>query len=436
MRCSKSLLALGIVLAQFTWASDVTSFAEESRALADQVEIDPELLKAQQAQIDNYLEQLQTIVPDAQKKAAEYVQDLADRGEELAPGIDADPNALLAQDDVPKPALPQDQAIVFFSTSLGRQAFIDAVKAAGGTNTKIVFRGFLDEANLARSFADLNLAVGQIKNESPDTHSVQVEVNPVYSRELGISEVPAVYLPDRNALVYGASDVQSAVAHLELFGLGNQDELTVERIGPTDEYAERDLTEVMKERVAQLDFEDMQQKALGRFWQNQKFIHLPKAFETQTRFVDPTVRVTHDIKNPKSGEVIAAAGSTYNLLDTVPFGMQLWALDASDPEQVEFALQAIPQRNERAVVTITDLDGYASDEVNKVWARFEALGDAFDLPIYLLTPDLQSRFQINQVPTRIVAEGSVFRVDVFGPNQVAAGARLAQQPSNSLTRRN
>ena len=99
-------------------------------------------------------------------------------------------------------------------------------------------------------------------------------------------------------------------------------------------------------------------------------------------------------------------------------------------------MQAIPQRNERAVVTITDLDGYASDEVNKVWARFEALGDAFDLPIYLLTPDLQSRFQINQVPTRIVAEGSVFRVDVFGPNQVAAGARLAQQPSNSLTRRN
>ena len=76
-------------------------------------------------------------MPDAQKKAAEYVQDLADRGEELAPGIDADPNALLSQDDVPKPALPQDQAIVFFSTSLGHKAFIDAVKAAGGTNTKV-----------------------------------------------------------------------------------------------------------------------------------------------------------------------------------------------------------------------------------------------------------------------------------------------------------
>ena len=165
-----------------------------------------------------------------------------------------------------------------------------------------MFRG-LDETNLARSFADLNLAVGQIKNESPDTHSVQVEVNPVYSRELGISEVPAVYLPDRNALVYGASDVQSAVAHLQLFGLGNQDELTVERIGPTDEYAERDLTEVMKS-VCSTRLRGHAKKALGR-WQNQKFIHLPKAFETQTRFVDPTVRVTHDIKNPKSGEVIA-----------------------------------------------------------------------------------------------------------------------------------
>ena len=72
----------------------------------------------------------------------------------------------------------------------------------------------------------------------------------MYSRELGISEVPAVYLPDRNALVYGASDAIGRGSP-KLFGLGNQDELTVERIGPTDEYAERDLTEVMKERVAQ-----------------------------------------------------------------------------------------------------------------------------------------------------------------------------------------
>ena len=116
MRCSKSLLALGIVLAQFTWASDVTSFAEESRALADQVEIDPELLKAQQAQIDQYLEQIQTIVPDAQKKAAEYAR-LADRGEE--PHLASMPIPMRCyHKTMCLPALPQDQAIVFFSTSL------------------------------------------------------------------------------------------------------------------------------------------------------------------------------------------------------------------------------------------------------------------------------------------------------------------------------
>ena len=64
----------------------------------------------------------------------------------------------------------------------------------------------------------------------------------------------------------------------------------------------------------------MQQKALGAK-QRQKFIHLPKAFETQTRFVDPTVRVTHDIKNPeRRGDCRAGSRTT---LDTVPFGMQL-----------------------------------------------------------------------------------------------------------------
>lgn len=195
--------------------------------------------------------------------------------------------------------------------------------------------------------------------------------------------------------------------------------------GPVLEIAERDLIEVMKERVMQVDWDEKKRQASKRYWSNQRFIHLPTNEKEEIRFVDASVTATRDIVG-SDGQFIAHAGTTVNPLSSRPFTQAIIVFDPTDKKQLHWirdALPAIEQSEEvkKVVYIATQL------ETDDGWDNYEALTDELDAHVFLLTPDIKERFELRSTPSVITANSTHFVIhELFKPNE--AEGNNEQQP--------
>ncbi|MFC6674134.1 hypothetical protein [Marinobacterium aestuariivivens] len=174
------------------------------------------------------------------------------------------------------------------------------------------------------------------------------------------------------------------------------------------EISEPDLIELMKQRFAQIDWEEKKEAAIRNFWEQQSFRELPEAHKDRVREIDPTVYIAEDITAP-DGTVIAKQGDLINPLDVAPFTQAVVVLDPLDEDQVVRVKDALPEIGKipgvtRVTYIVTRLDR------EKGWDSYRSVTDAFDAPVFLLTPDVAQRFELEYVPSIITAQKGRFVV--------------------------
>ncbi|TDX26798.1 glycyl-tRNA synthetase beta chain [Modicisalibacter xianhensis] len=337
----------------------------------------------------------------AQAEAQAFFDQLKDTDQTLK-----DMKASRAKSD----AYREVKTLVFASLSLDGQGLDDLLEAASQMpETAVVFRGLPDGMKFSEGIAWLQQMAAQY-DPMPN-----IMLDPTLFRRHNIQSVPTIVMldaPSSNdsakraevARVAGLTDPHWLAERVERGqggDLGNK--------GPLAPVEERDLIEVMQERVMAIDWEAKKEQAIERFWSNQNFLWLPTANQPRTRRIDPRVYVTEDITDAE-GQVLVAQGTYINPLDLRPFTQAVVVFDPLDRKQVELLDEMLPEIAKREGVQSTTLIATQFDSLDG-WDSYRSVTDHFEAPVYLLTPDIVQRFEIERLPSVITSDGKAFVVE-------------------------
>jgi len=190
--------------------------------------------------------------------------------------------------------------------------------------------------------------------------------------------------------------------------------------GPAVAISEADLIEELQRRAAALDLDALRAGALTRFWQRATFDTLPVVTTPRERTIDPTLTASADVRLP-DGTTAIQAGQTVNPLDHVPFSHRLIVFDASDPRQVATAHRLGETASaQRPLYLATAFDRALG------WDGLRTVEDRLDEPVYLLTPDVRTRFGLERVPALVEARGRVFVVREVLPDDLPMGTPVSR----------
>ena len=295
---------------------------------------------------------------------------------------------------------------VFVSYSLRDDKILDILRRnAGRDDVVVVMRGIPDGQSLGQGIKhmqDLASKIDPIPN---------IIIDPTLFEEFKIKAVPTVARVKLESTQAGKD--QSASRHLiaKVEGLHNDTWLN-EKIeagekgnlgqqGDIFEIAERDMIEEMKSRAMAIDWESKKKEAVKRYWASRKYEYIPMAKEPARFEVDPTIIVTADLKDA-NGAIIHPAGTRINPLDLRPFDSMLVIFDPLNQGEIDLIneqraqWEKQPYRKRIFIATRMDKEGG--------WDRYEALTEWLDAPLYVLTPEVKSRFHIKASPSLVTSD--------------------------------
>ena len=326
---------------------------------------------------------------------------------------DGEPGANAAP--TPKP-YTEHTTLVFASLGLGEQGLNDVLAMASGMDdVAVVFRGIPEGESMSVAMTRLQQLAAQ-HDPMPS-----VIIDPSLFLSYKVTAVPTIVVVDKGDLplagdpatpiakVAGISDpdwLHKAIARGESGDLGNK--------GPVEEISEVDLLEAAKARVAQIDWEEKQKKALTNFWYNQKFIDLPRAPKQRTRIFDPSIVIMQDIKAP-DGTYIARQGDIINPLEIRDFTQAVIVFDPTDQQQVELVIKKAAKLESHPAIGFVS---YIATKIDRIegWKSYEKITDQLDAHVTLLTPDVAQRFELEYVPSVITSGGKVFHITELAKN--------------------
>lgn len=311
-----------------------------------------------------------------------------------------------AEDGKAKPANPEKnhplgdghRTYIFVSFAMGDEAIMDLMtRYDGEPATGIVFRGI----PVGVSMAD---AVARMHHMTQATQStVSVLLDPLVFQRHGVNLVPAVAIETgEEKLVAKATGTSSIQYVQDAIKYGRKGDLGV--VGSPIEISEPDLMAVAQQRIEELDYEAMKKRAIARFWEVHQGHQLPPATAPTTRRVDASVIIPEDILDSE-GKVVTRAGRV-NPLEMRAFDQKLVVIDPTKPWQVAMAKREKESAPSGITVTVMATQIPAASG----WELFNATQDAINAPLYLLQPDLASRFGIERVPSVVTADATHFIV--------------------------
>jgi conjugal transfer pilus assembly protein TraW len=305
------------------------------------------------------------------------------------------PNGLIMESQNPQSTITSSKplTLLFVSFSLGESALKSTFEeAAGRDDVLLVFRGPKPGQKLPALMADLKRL---LKGIDPLPNIV---IDPTRFQRWSVTSVPDIVVEQGGKTRLHVRGVSSLSWLGEQIKAGKQGDLGT--LGDVGEIAEIDLLEEIKRRMAAIDWKQKQQQAIARFWEQQKFELLPVAQEDRDRTVDLTITAPRDLIAP-NGQLIIRAGQTVNPLDKMPFGLCLKVFDATVPTQIELIQhQSCHDKQARVMYLATSLPRQSG------WDSLQRLETALQAPVYLLTPDVRSRFQLQQVPAIVEQVGN------------------------------
>jgi conjugal transfer pilus assembly protein TraW len=300
--------------------------------------------------------------------------------------------------------------VMFVSFSLGEPVLKGIFEEASGQeDVLLVFRGPKPGQKLPGFFADLKAL---LKDIDPLPNIV---IDPIRFQKWKVTTVPEIVVEAQGRALLRVKGVTSLDWVKSRQNAGRQGDLG--RFGEVYDIAEIDLLEAIKSRLATLDGPRMRQQAMARFWQKRQFEVLPASREDRDRTIDLTVTVPRDLVAP-NGNLIIRAGHTVNPLDQLAFGLCLIVFDATQPAQLDTVKQlSCRDQNARVLYLATQLSRQDG------WEGLKNLETTLNAPVYLLTPDVRQRFQLQQVPAVVEQSGNRIVVRERKVLQQAAGAR-------------
>ncbi|OAI08246.1 TrbC family F-type conjugative pilus assembly protein [Methylomonas methanica] len=292
---------------------------------------------------------------------------------------------------IPHPGKPLK--VVFVSFSLGDTTLKGMFEEASGQDDALlVFRGPKPGQKLPALFADLKRL---LKDIDPVPNIV---IDPPRFQKWAVTSVPAIVVESDDKALLQVRGVSSLTWLNDKFKSGATGDLG--RLGDVYDIAEIDLLEEIKRRMAAIDWRQKQQQAIARFWDQQKFEVLPVALEDRERVIDMTITAPRNLIAP-NGQLIVRAGQPVNPLDKMPFGLCLIVFDATETAQVHWIRQLSCQDKKARVMYLT-----TSVSRQDGWANLRALETSLNSSVYLLTPDVRSRFQLQHVPSLVEQTGN------------------------------
>ncbi|WP_445366680.1 TrbC family F-type conjugative pilus assembly protein [Methylomonas sp. BW4-1] len=292
---------------------------------------------------------------------------------------------------IPHPGKPLK--VMFISFSLGDTALKGLFEEASGQDDALlVFRGPKPGQKLPALFADLKRL---LKDVDPVPNIV---IDPVRFQKWAVTSVPAMVVESEDKALLQVKGVSSLTWLNDKFKAGATGDLG--RLGEIFDIAEIDLLEEIKRRMAAIDWRQKQQQAIARFWEQQKFEVLPVALEDRERLIDMSITAPRNLTAP-NGQLIFRAGQTVNPLDNMPFGLCLIVFDATETAQVQ-SVRHLSCQDKKARVM------YLATSVSRQdgWDGLKALETSLNSSVYLLTPDVRSRFQLQHVPSLVEQTGN------------------------------
>jgi len=300
--------------------------------------------------------------------------------------------------------------VMFVSFSLG-DAVLKGIfeESSGQDDVLLVFRGPKPGQKLPGFFAELKAL---LKDIDPLPNIV---IDPTRFQKWKVTTVPEIVAEAQGRALLRVKGVTSLDWVKSRQNAGRQGDLG--RFGEVYDIAEIDLLEAIKSRLAMLDGPRLKQQAIARFWQKRPFEVLPASREDRDRTIDLTVTAPRDLIAP-NGNLIIRAGHTVNPLDQMAFGLCLIVFDATQPAQLDVARQlSCRDKNARVLYLATQLSRQDG------WEGLKNLETMLDAPVYLLTPDVRQRFQLQHVPAIVEQAGNRIVVRERKVRKPAAGAR-------------
>jgi conjugal transfer pilus assembly protein TraW len=321
----------------------------------------------------------------------------------------------LAMSPAPAPAgdgEARPSVLVFVSASMGEGALADVLSALRTERDAVaLIRGGRAGQTLGDVLRALRSLIGTV---TEDGVAPRVALDPNPFRTYGIEAVPTLVWVDATGTEIARAQGIANIAWFrdQVVGQGRRGNLG--SFGSAVAVAERDMAEMITERLAQLDLTAQADAARQRFWDTLGYLELPRADRPRVRLLDPTFEVTQTIVTP-DGVVLAREGDRINPLERVPFLDVVIVFDATREEQVAFVREQMALHRDRPITlisTVFNRDGG--------WAWLMRTSDSIGRPVHLLQEDLRSRFQVERVPTVITSEGLRFRVEEFAAAAVTA----------------
>lgn len=293
---------------------------------------------------------------------------------------------------------------ILVSWSLGEAALREiAAEVSAYPKAVMVFRGIPEGLTFGAAVKRIQSLVSHI-DPIPS-----VVIDPTRFQEHGVDHVPVIAIYDAKrlmAIAHGTFGIRYLLSRVDSGARGD-----LGTIGPMMEVSEPDLIEVMKARLAAIDFDSAKARAAERYWDKLGYVSLPLVTEPRRRTFDPSVIVTADITDAK-GNIITPAGKRINPLDALPFDQRIYVFDASRADHVAAAKKMKEQyRDRRLLLIATRFDRAAG------WDGFKQLQDGLRAPVYLLNEQFRARFHIERVPSLIEAVGKEMVVHEIPPGR-------------------
>jgi len=369
-------LAASVDAAGASASSDPVSVQDMARAITAQT---AELRRPDAKNTDSLAARMQLI---AQQITDHTKQQAA---EELAAESSQD-NAKQAQQR------PSKRIYLFVSRSLKASALEEIFRTISDTSVTAVFRGIPEGTRINESNSELYQIIRGAGIKPVPT----ITLNPKRWRELDVQTVPTMVMVEGDREIARVSGLSNPTWLREQVEAGQTGDLGAR--GPITEPSEPDLITVMQERASKLDFAKLRDKAAHSYWKHAPAFEISPATRDQRRKVDLRMRVARDITTP-DGTVIARKGAIVNPLDKRAFTLRLLVFDATRPEQVAFA-----ERQSRAHPDTTLI--VSRFDNHRGWEGYKRLSQRFESPVYRLTQDILSRFNVHATPAVIHADQS------------------------------